>query len=134
MKSKIAILLSCIIAVFLTGCHKKNQAGSLDALTADEVSAVTVLALSEESMREVCDETSIHEIVSSLQSLKLDRSEYKTAQYNNELVQFTVKKSNGSKVVLGVLAPYVCLNNVWYQTSTDQCEQLNILANKMLLN
>ena len=129
MKKKLFIIFIffiCICSVFIFYEHKPFKS----LKSSDIISAEVCLSPPDKSVP-VNDLDTLVDCLNEIVVYNEDKS-YK--EYAGQAAIFNISMSDGSKVEITAYNPFIIINGKGYKAKYQPCEELNMLANKILNN
>ena len=137
---KFTIFIILLITIFtLTACKdsisQNNHGMPFENFQKDDIKEVKLfvvppeveIALSKEQIAQLVD--ILNKIVINKKALF-----FKENEMVGQLVQIQIVKSDNSILTIKELTPYLSINDTWYETQYEPCEELNQFANEIINN
>lgn len=140
MKKTLVLILNIVLCITLIGCKdSKNEslqqkerediANSIpfEALSRDDIEKISVSINSQEMNATLSDDEIVQfiEIVNQLEIYEKVEPQTLVGQ----MIHFDIEKVDESTIELGIITPYVIIDDIWYEGENEICDRLNQFAN-----
>ncbi len=134
MKRKHMIIFLITIAILIIGLYAfKVSLGNrpFKDLSISEVSEVSVQLFPPDETFEL-KSSEIAKFINILQTVVTYQQDDSYKDYSGQAVVFTIKKTDGTQIVVNAYNPFIIINNIGYKTKYEPCQELNSFGNDML--
>lgn len=123
-----ALALSVLLLIMLCGCGAGGEK-PLAELRAEDVASAEIYLIPPDSTITITDAVSLSELVEILNQLVIYEQDDSGRDYDGQLVQATITKTDGTTIEVGAYNPFLYVDGVCYRTEYEPCETLNAFGN-----
>lgn len=118
----VCVLIIAIAACTGIACQNDKEVNPFSALSVDDIDSVTVHYQPQDESYEI---QNIDKLVNVLREVVVYGKDESANEMNGASVTYTLKKKDGTEIVVTSLNPYILIDGVGYKAPKESCEKID---------